>query len=107
MNFDHEIPSPVVAQKEIRDHDEHSLLIRFTEEEEFAQHIVETDVHTLEEDSDDEVCQVEDGYVTEEMLAEQDSSMTRLPVLLMEGAHTDINVCSVSSMKLPSLHFAC
>ena len=76
-------------------------------EEEFTQHIVgvEPDVNGMEEDSDDEVCEVEDGFVTEDMIAEQDVSFLCLQEILMAGTDTEVDVWStiVSEIAQPPL----
>ena len=77
----------------------------FTEEEEFTLHIAEPTHQILEEDSDDEVCQVEEGFVTAEMLAEQDGILRELPSILLAGGETDIDVWSgiVNEVNQPPL----
>ena len=106
MSFEHEIPSPVIAQKDlVMELDELSLIVEFTEEEEFARHTVEPTHQILEEDSDEEVCMVEEEFVTAEMLAEQDGSLTELHSILLVGAETDIDVWSgiVNEVNQPPL----
>ena len=106
MSFEHEIPSPVVAQKDRAAEDsDHSMIIEFTEEEEFLQDIVDTAATRLEEDSDDEVCEVEDGFVTEDMLLEQEKDLEPLQGLLLNGALSDIDVWSaiVNEVTRPPL----
>lgn len=93
MSFEHEIPSPVVAQKGlVTDSHDHNVLVEFTEEEEFEQQNVVTGLKRIEEDSDDEVCLVEEGFVTEEMLADQDKEMEQLQSILLTGAAKDLDV---------------
>jgi hypothetical protein len=106
MSFEHEIPSPVVAQKEpLSESYDHGMLIEFTEEEEFTQQIVDTGVRDIEEDSDDEVCSVEEGFVTEEMLVEQDKRLEQLQSVLLAGAATELDVWSqiVNEVTQPPL----
>ena len=51
---------------------------------------------TPEEDSDDEVCLVEEGFVTEDMLRSREDVCKRLQSLLLAGAPTEVDIWSRS-----------
>ena len=92
MSFEHEIPSPVIANaSQSLPGLEHELVVEFTEEEEFV--LPESAiVREFEEDSDDELCSVEEEFVTAEMLTEQSHILETIKSVLLDGKHESIDI---------------
>ena len=68
---------------------------------------LEPGVNGMEEDSDDEVCEVEDGFVTEDMLAEQEVSFPKATRNTHGGKIPRLMFGRLSSVRLLSHHFVC
>ncbi len=95
MDFTAEIPNPIIAERTqlAGDNDAENivepfeLVVEFTEEDEFLNQMVSSNTEMDEEDSDDEVCSVDESFVTEQMLEEQskDFSVDLMNALLYEG----------------------
>ena len=92
MSFEHEIPSPVIANKsQSLTGLKHELVVEFTEEEEFV--LPESAiVREFEEDSDDELCSVEEEFVTAEMLTAQSHILKTIKSVLLDGKHENIDI---------------
>ena len=92
MSFEHEIPSPVIANtSQSLDGADHDLVVEFTEEEEFL--LPESAiVREFEEDSDEELCSVDEGFVTVDMLNAQSENLIEIRELLLDGKQETINI---------------
>ena len=100
MSFEHEIPEPIIAtsaldiEPESSYENEHLMVVEFTEEEEFVLSNETTVSMHFEEDSDEELCSVDEGFVTESMLEHQELSWISLESTLLDGADNTVDIWS-------------
>ena len=106
MDFEDEIPSPVIAQREVPPevrtlaYTEDVMVVEFTEEEEFLAVHSRVQQQDFEEDSDEELCSVDEAFVSEAMLVEQEVDWASLKDTLLIGGDTNLNIWSAISKKV-------
>lgn len=106
MDFEDEIPSPVIAQREVPPdvqtllYTDDVMVVEFTEEEEFSALHSRTQPQDFEEDSDEELCSVDEAFVSEAMLIEQETGWFSLKDTLLIGGDTNLDIWNAVSKKV-------
>jgi len=106
MDFEDEIPSPVIAQREVPPdvqtlvYTDDVMVVEFTEEEEFSALHSTVQQQEFEEDSDEELCSVDEAFVSEAMLVEQEADWFPLTDTLLIGGDTNLDIWSAVSKKV-------